>query len=91
VTRLMSILKSPHVTEKTSGSLGAYNQYAFEVRSDANKFEIRQAVTALLGVKVRSVQTCRMHGKVKRSGRTKDWKKAYVVLEQGQVIDLTKN
>lgn len=93
-TRLLHILKSPHVTEKTSQASGDYKQYAFKVLADANKFEISQAVQQLLNVKVRSVQTCRVKGKVKRSGKTpgqtKGWKKAYVVLEKGQEIDLTQ-
>ncbi len=93
-TRLLNILQSPHVTEKTSQALGVYRHYAFKVLPDANKFEIKQAVEQLLNVKVRSVGTCKVHGKIKRSaktlGKTKSWKKAYVVLEQGQEIDLTK-
>jgi large subunit ribosomal protein L23 len=93
-TRLMNILQSSHVTEKTSQAMGVYRHYAFQVLPDANKFEIRQAVEQLLNVKVRSVRVCNVKGKVKRSargvGRTKDWKKAYVVLEKNQEIDLTK-
>lgn len=89
-TRLLNILKTPHVTEKTSQTTGDYRHYAFEVLPDANKFEIKAAVTQLLNVKVRSVRTCKVHGKVKRAGSTKSWKKAYVVLEKNQEIDLTK-
>lgn len=94
VTRLLDILQSPHITEKTSQMEGNYRQYAFKVLSDANKFEVKQAVERLLDVKVRSVQVCRVKGKAKRAGKTpgqtKDWKKAYVVLEQNQEIDLNK-
>jgi large subunit ribosomal protein L23 len=90
-TRLLSILQLPHVTEKTSLTAGQYRQYAFKVLPDANKFEVRQAVEKYLNVKVRKVQICRVKGKTKRAGRTKDWKKAYVVLEQNQEIDLTKS
>lgn len=94
VTRLLNILQSPHVTEKTSQAEGIYNQYAFRVLPDANKIEIREAVEQLLKVKVRSVQVCRVKGKARRHGQTlgqtKSWKKAYVVLEQGQEIDLEK-
>jgi large subunit ribosomal protein L23 len=90
-TRLLNILQKPHVTEKTSQTSGNYKYYAFKVLPDANKFEVRQAVETLLNVKVRSVQLCWVKGKVKRAGRTKDWKKAYVILEQNQEIDLNKS
>ena len=44
-------------------------------------------------VKVAAVRTTNMQGKQKRFGRTfgkrKDWKKAYVRLEEGHDIDLT--
>lgn len=94
-TRLLNILQSPHVTEKTSQSGGAYRHYAFKVLPDANKFEIRQAVERLFEVKVRSVQVCHVKGKTRRMGKTpgatKGWKKAYVILEQDQEIDMSKS
>ena len=93
-TRLLNILQSPHVTEKTSKVKGVYRHYAFEVIPDANKIEVRQAVEKLLNVKVRSVRICKVKGKTKRQGKTpgatKGWKKAYVVLEKEQEIDLSK-
>lgn len=94
VSRLLNILQAPHVTEKTSQASGVYRQYAFKVLSDANKFEIRRAVEQFLKVKVRSVQICRVKGKSKRfsktPGSTQSWKKAYVVLEKDQEIELNK-
>ncbi len=90
-SRLLSILQLPHITEKTSLATGNYRQYAFKVLPDANKFEVRRAVEQFLNVKVRKVQICRVKGKTKRAGRTKDWKKAYVVLEPNQEIDLNKS
>jgi large subunit ribosomal protein L23 len=93
-TRLHNILRSPHITEKTSQVGGSRRQYAFEVLADANKFEVRRAVEQLLKVQVYSVQTCRVRGKAKRSGKTpgetKGWKKAYIVLKEGQELDLSK-
>ena len=60
----------------------------FEVATDANKMEIRQAIEQLLGSKVASVRTTIAHGKVKRqgrfAGRRSDWKKAYVRLRDGE-------
>jgi len=91
-TRLHNILQQPHVTEKTSQMSGERSQYVFKVLPDANKTEIRQAVEQLLKVKVHSVQVCRMKGKSKRFGQrlghTKGWKKAYVVLQEKQTLDL---
>lgn len=93
-TRLLNVLQSSLVTEKTSQASGVYKHYAFKVLPDANKFEIRTAVEQLLKVKVRSVQTCRVKCKSKRrklpGEKLKAWKKAYVVLEKDQEIDLNK-
>ena len=67
------------------------NQYAFRVRKDADKTEIRQAVELMFDVKVASVQVSNEPGKSRRFGarigRTQDWKKAYVRLAEGQAID----
>ena len=52
------------------------------------KPEIKKAVETLFGVKVRQVRVLNVHGKVKRQGRyagkRPDWKKAYVVLKEGE-------
>lgn len=89
--RLATIVVAPHITEKTALAMQNANQYAFRVRRDADKTEIRQAVEFLFDVKVASVQVSNEPGKVRRfgrmTGRTKDWKKAYVRLADGQAID----
>jgi len=89
--RLMKVLLSPHVSEKTTG-LGLYRQYAFTVASNANKNEIAAAVELLFKVKVKAVRVCNVKGKTKVTGRIKgrhqDWKKAYVTLVEGQTINL---
>ena len=58
----------------------------------ANKLEIRQAVERLFSVKVKSVNTLTVKAKWKirgRSiGRTQEWKKAMVVLQEGQTIEV---
>jgi large subunit ribosomal protein L23 len=67
-------------------------QYFFEVARDANKIEIKRAVEAVFHVKVDSVQTMQLQGKMKRQGRTvgrrNDWKKAIVTLKPDQKIEL---
>jgi len=91
--RMLTILKAPHVTEKTAMGAHACRQYAFKVISSANKIEIREAIEQLFKVTVKSISVCNMKGKRVRFGRRlgqrKDWKKAYVTLAQDQEIDLT--
>jgi len=90
--RSYRIIKKPVITEKASDATGIRNAYTFRVPTDANKVEIRQAVEQLFEVKVKSVNTLIVRGKWRirgRSiGRSQAWKKAMVVLEEGQTIDL---
>ena len=89
--RLATVLVAPHITEKTALAMQNANQYAFKVRRDANKTEIKQAVEMMFDVKVSGVQVSNEPGKDRRFGnrigRTQDWKKAYVSLAAGQSID----
>ena len=88
---LMNVLLAPHVTEKSSLALQDRNQYAFRVRRDATRTDVRRAVELMFEVKVERVQVVNTMGKkrrfAQRSGRTQDWKKAYVRLASGQSID----
>ena len=90
--RLMHVLQAPYMTEKVSSPDGNYPQYGFKVLPSATKIEIRKAVEKLFNVKVRSVRTCNQKGKQKRFGKVmgkhQDWKKAYVLLEKDQEIDI---
>ena len=65
----------------------------FEVAMDSNKPQIKEAVEALFNVKVKAVNTTITKGKTKRfrglMGKRKDVKKAYVTLEEGNMIDVT--
>jgi large subunit ribosomal protein L23 len=87
----MNVLLAPHVTEKTSLVMQNANQYTFRVKRSATKTDIRQAVELMFEVKVTGVQVVNEPGKKRRfgrlSGRTQDWKKAYVSLAEGQAID----
>ena len=84
------VIKSRLITEKGS-VLVRQNKVLFSVRSDANKIQIKQAIESIYKVKVLSVNTEIMNGKLKRvrfkQGRTPDWKKAIVTLREGQKID----
>lgn len=78
-------------TEKGTRMLGN-NKYLFEVKREANKIQIKQAVEKIYSVKVKDVNTISMHGKKRRvrfkEGKRSDWKKAVVTLQEGQTIDL---
>ena len=90
--RVFQVLKSPLISEKAATLGDASNQHVFRVATDAKKVEIKAAVEQLFDVKVANVRTINVKGKSKRmgmrKGRRKDWKKAYVSLEQGHEIDL---
>lgn len=92
---LMSVLIAPHVTEKTSQGTQQHNQYAFRVRRDATRTDVRRAVELMFDVKVSSVQIVNERGKQRRFGgrigHTSDWKKAYVRLPEGQSIDYERS
>lgn len=89
--RLMNVLLAPHISEKSTIVAERNKQVVFRVLCDADKSEIKSAVELLFNVKVDSVQTARLKGKVKRAGRRlgarSDWKKAYVCLQPGYDID----
>ena len=89
--RLYKVLLGPLVSEKSSMVADKYRQIVFKVMRDANKREIKAAVEALFEVKVERVSSSNMKGKVKRfrqrEGCRKDWKKAFVTLQEGYDID----
>ncbi|MBY5990128.1 MULTISPECIES: 50S ribosomal protein L23 [Roseovarius] len=86
------VIRKPVITEKATMASEA-NAVVFEVAMDAAKPQIKEAVEALFGVKVKAVNTSITKGKQKRfrgiMGRRKDVKKAYVTLEEGNTIDVT--
>ena len=82
------VIRRPLITEKSTTLKENQRVVCFEVQRDSTKPEIRKAVERLFGVKVQDVRVANVHGKVKRQGRyvgrRPDWKKAYVVLKQGE-------
>ncbi|MDA3889649.1 MAG: 50S ribosomal protein L23 [Allgaiera sp.] len=86
------VIRKPVITEKATMASEA-NAVVFQVAPDATKPQIKDAVEALFGVKVKAVNTTITKGKVKRfrgiPGRRRDVKKAYVTLEEGNTIDVT--
>ena len=77
------IILRPVVSERSTEMMED-RKYTFEVRLDANKVEIAKAVEEIFKVKVESVNTMRVFGKLKRNRygyhRTSTWKKAIVTL-----------
>ena len=86
------VIRKPIVTEKSTMS-SEHGAVVFEVAIDSSKPQIKEAVEALFGVKVKAVNTTITKGKVKRfrgqMGKRKDVKKAYVMLEDGNTIDVS--
>ncbi len=85
------IIRRPLITEKTSIQKEKYNQLTFEVDRRANRIEIKRAIEGIFKVRVASVRTMQVTGKIKRRGRIlgkrRDWKKAVVRLMPGERID----
>jgi len=89
------VIHGPLVSER-SYTLFQQGRYTFRVARDATKPEIARALEDVYeaqGIKVVAVNTIRMRGKVRRTGRrgvtgrTSDWKKAIVTLEAGQKLE----
>ena len=91
--RLLKVLVSPYISEKSAVIAETHNQYTFKVLVDANKLEVKKAVEHLFDVEVSSVRTVNVKGKTRRTarglGKRNDWKKAYVTLSGGHSIDFT--
>lgn len=88
--RLMQVLVTPHVSEKSTLAADKAGQHVFKVLPDATKIEVRKAVELMFEVKVDAVRVVNVKGKTKRfqqqAGKRKDYKKAYVRLAAGQDI-----
>jgi large subunit ribosomal protein L23 len=88
------VLIRPIMTEKSMVQKEELNTVTFEVATDANKVEVRQAVERVFNVKVADVRTVNRMGKWKRMGRfegqRRAWKKAIVTLVAGHKIELVE-
>ena len=77
------IILKPVMSEKAYDGIHK-KIYTFKVARNANKIEIKQAVEQIFGVKVESVNTVNVRGKLMRQGRyegyTSKSKKAVVKL-----------
>ena len=86
------LIKKPIITEKATMA-SENGAVVFQVAMDATKPQIMEAVEAVFSVKVKAVNTTITKGKHKRFrgrlGERSDVKKAYVMLEEGNTIDVT--
>ncbi len=89
--KLFHVIVAPHVSEKSARLADKHQQIVLQVRRDATKPAIKQAVEQLFNVQVESVTVTNVKGKRKQTGRMagrrQDWKKAYVRLKPGQDIN----
>ncbi len=90
---LYDIIKRPVITEKSTEMAEQHNQYVFEVDMNANKIQIADAVMKIFDVDVTQVRTMVVAPKRGRRYRSyyirrKAWKKAVVMVPQGQTISL---
>lgn len=85
------ILIAPVISEKSYALLDQ-NKYTFVVRPDANKTQVKLAVSEVFGVKVTSVNIINRRGKQMRTrfgfGKRADQKRAIVTVAQGDRIDI---
>ena len=85
------IILRPLVTEKGMHRSSRDNAYAFEVNKLATKTDVKRAVQELFEVTVVGVRVQNRKGKPRRTrvrfGRTSDWKKAIVTLNEEDRID----
>jgi large subunit ribosomal protein L23 len=82
------VIEKPLITEKALDVKERARTLCFRVDRHATKTQIKSAVQAIFKVKVESVHTTVVSGKLRRQGRTSgfrpDWKKAYVKLQAGE-------
>ena len=90
MSALHETIVRPVVTEKSSAAYQLRKEYTFEVHPEASKFEIKDALKQLFGVTATSVRTMQMRRNTVVRGRTRGltprWKKAIVVLKDGETL-----
>lgn len=90
--RLLQIILSPVISEKSTYVAEKTNQYVFKVAKDATKIEIKQALEDIFKVEVLAVNVVNRKGKQKRfgkhTGRRDHQKFAYISLKPGQDLNM---
>ena len=90
--RAYQIILNPLVTEKSTQQ-SEFNKMVFSVPVNATKLEVKSSIEKIFAVKVKTVNTILLKGKVKKFkgvlGRRSNTKKAIVTLAPGNTIDLS--
>lgn len=93
LNNLYTTILSPVISEKSNRVGELANQYVFKVAKSANKQQIKSAVEQLFKVNVLDVTVLNVKGKTKsfrqKAGKRPDWKKAYVRIQEDQMIDFS--
>ena len=95
----MDIKIQPIVTEQATQLTERLNRYTFRVSLEANKYQIKDLVEKLYGVKVINVNTLGVRAKNKSRytksgllrGKKQGYKKAFITVAEGQNIDFYSN
>ncbi|WWO96529.1 MAG: 50S ribosomal protein L23 [Candidatus Dasytiphilus stammeri] len=94
--RLMEVLYSPHISEKSTQFLEHKNTLVIKVAKNSSKAVIKRAIQKFYGLQVKSVnivvvkKRMRAYGKnqsLGKSGRLYTWRKAYISLTDGCQVD----
>ena len=87
----LGLLKEPHISEKAT-LLSENGKYVFKIYKNANKSEIKKAVSNLYGVAVKDVNIVNIKTKTRvlrgKKGVKSGYKKAIVTLERGHKIEI---
>lgn len=97
--KLSQVLIKPILTEKANALQEKSRTFTFRVAREANKLEIKNAIENFYGVSVEDVRTIVVPGKNKSrftkagfvKGRKPAYKKALVIVAEGESIDLYSN
>ncbi len=91
LNNLYTTVLAPIISEKSNRVGEQSNQYVFQVAVTSSKQQVKAAIEKLFSVNVENVQILNVKGKTKsfkgKPGKRPDWKKAYVKVQSGQLID----
>jgi large subunit ribosomal protein L23 len=93
MTTIYEVIRRPLVTEKSNYQTGKLHQYSFEVRSEATRTMVKEAIEELFDVTVTRVNILNTAGKRSRRRnrrlliRDAGFKKAIVTLAEGSTLD----
>jgi len=86
-----NILKEPHISEKST-KLFDEGKYTFKVFPWANKVQVKRAINDFYGVRVKDVKIINIKPKSRKlrglKGKKRGYKKAVVILERGEKIEI---